>query len=250
MIDLIGSLFAGEKEMILEINDYCQRLKDALLAGFGAKVCYIGLQGSYLRGEATETSDIDIMVILDTLTTKDMNLYRNIIEKLGDFEKSCGFICSRIDMANWNPLESCQLKYATKDIYGQLADFLPKWSMADEVNYIKVSLNNLYHALCHSYIHSNREQLANNLLSHYKAAFFILQNIYFWENYHSGERESVFVLPKAELVKKLQGEDKEVLETTLFLINGGQVDFDNHFELLLHWCQNKIARVSNKIVNI
>ncbi|MBQ9141799.1 MAG: nucleotidyltransferase domain-containing protein [Lachnospiraceae bacterium] len=29
---------------------------------FGDRLLYVGLQGSYLRGEATESSDIDIMV--------------------------------------------------------------------------------------------------------------------------------------------------------------------------------------------
>ncbi len=229
--------------MKFEINDYCQRLKDALLSEFGEKVCYIGLQGSYLRGEATENSDIDIMVILETLTIKEMDVYRSIIEKLGDFEKSCGFICSKIDMANWNPLECCQLKYTTKNLYGVLEDFLPEWSIEDEVNYIKVSLNNLYHALCHSYIHSDRKTLADDLLFHYKSAFFILQNTYFLENCRLGAPNAAFVLSKAELAKKLQGDDKAVLETTLFLINGGPVDFDKHFELLLNWCQNKMATI-------
>lgn len=234
--------------MKFEIDDYCQRLKDILLSEFGKKVCYIGLQGSYLRGEATEDSDIDIVVILDTLTVKDMNLYRDIIEHLGDFEKSCGFICSRIDMANWNPLESCQLKYTTKDLYGVLEDFLPKWTIEDEVNYIKLSLNNLYHALCHSYIHGNRDAMANHLLSHYKSAFFILQNTYFLENYHSGGHQTAFLLSKAEFATKLCGEDKAVLETTLFLIQGGSVDFDRHFERLFLWCQNKLASLSQTLI--
>lgn len=229
--------------MKFDISEYCQRLKEAMLSEFGEKVCYIGLQGSYLRGEATENSDIDIMVILETLTMKDMDTYRSIIEKLGDFEKSCGFICSRIDMMNWNPLEACQLKYTTKDLYGVLEDFLPEWSMEDEVNYVKLSLNNLYHALCHSYIHGSREGLEENLLFHYKSAFFILQNTYFLETCRSGMENAEFILPKAVLAAKLQGEDKAVLETAILLINGGQIDFEEHFELLLHWCQSKMAGI-------
>ena len=37
----------------------------ALDRAFGERVWFVGLQGSYGRGEATETSDIDVVVILD-----------------------------------------------------------------------------------------------------------------------------------------------------------------------------------------
>ncbi len=128
---------------------------------------------------------------------------------LGDFERSCGFICSKLDMKNWNPLEVCQLLYTTKDLYGELKAFVPEWTIEDEVNYCKMSLNNLYHALCHSYIHGERDRLASNLLFHYKSVYFILQNTYY-------------------------------LETALFLIGGGQVEFEKHFGLLFDWCQKKM----------
>ena len=43
------------------MNDFLQKLNHT----FVKRVWFIGLQGSYGRGEATETSDIDIVVILD-----------------------------------------------------------------------------------------------------------------------------------------------------------------------------------------
>ena len=47
---------------IVDINDYTNRLTDALKSKFGDRLLYVGLQGSYLRGEATPESDIDIIV--------------------------------------------------------------------------------------------------------------------------------------------------------------------------------------------
>ncbi len=226
-----------------DINDYCKKIKDLLLLEFGEKVCYIGLQGSYLRGEATENSDIDIVVILDTLTVEDMDLYRNILEKAGDSDRACGFICSRTDMQNWNALEICQLKYTTKDLYGVLEDFLPKWTIEDEVNYIKMSLNNLYHALCHGYIHGNLDTRTDSILPLYKSAFFILQNTYFLETYRSSEKETEFVLSKVDLMERLHGEDKFILETLISLIEGREVDYDDQFKLLFSWCQNRMERL-------
>jgi predicted nucleotidyltransferase len=43
----------------------------------------MGLQGSWLRGEAHENSDIDIMVILDGFSVRDMDTYRGILRKIG-----------------------------------------------------------------------------------------------------------------------------------------------------------------------
>ncbi len=219
--------------MKFDINNYCEKLKEELRLAFGERLCYMGLQGSYLRGEATDQSDIDIMVILDGLTVTDMDLYREILGKVGDSERACGFICSLEDMKNWNPLEICQLKFTTKDLHGTLADFLPVWTREDEVNYVKMSLNNLYHALCHSYIHGSRENLKSNLPSLYKSAFFILQNTYYLK---SGE----FVLTKVELVEKLGGVDRDVMETVMLLTKGIALDFDTHYEKLFTWCQGKI----------
>ena len=39
---------------------------------FSNRIWFIGLQGSYGRGEATETSDIDVVVILDELRMDDL----------------------------------------------------------------------------------------------------------------------------------------------------------------------------------
>ncbi len=222
--------------MKFDINNYCENLKEELLSAFGKRLCYMGLQGSYLRGEASDKSDIDIMVILDGLTVADMDLYGDILDKIGDSDRACGFICSCEDMKNWNPLEICQLKFTTKDLYGILSDFLPVWTHKDEVNYVKLSLNNLYHTLCHSYIHTDRDNLKSNLPSLYKAAFFILQNIHYLE---SGE----FVSAKVELLEKLRGEDKAIMETVAALNNEVTIDFDTHYDRLFSWCQRKQTEV-------
>ncbi len=219
--------------MEFDINNYCEKLKARLISAFGKRLIYMGLQGSYLRGEATEQSDIDIMVILESLTVADMDLYREALDKVGNSDRACGFICSLVDMKNWNPLEACQLGFTTKDLYGKLADLLPDWTREDEVNYVKMSLDNLYHALCHSYIHADREKLKNSLPSLYKSAFFILQNTYYLE---SGE----FVLTQAELGEKLHGEDKVIAQAALALANGVILDFDTYYTKLFTWCQDKL----------
>ena len=71
---------------------------------FGERLLYMGLQGSWLRGEAHENSDIDIMVILDGFSVRDMDTYRGILKEIGFYEKSCGFICGKDEMKRWNPV--------------------------------------------------------------------------------------------------------------------------------------------------
>ena len=83
--------------------------------------------------------------------------HRDILKEIGWYEKSCGFICGKEDLANWNPLEAVQLKYTTKDLFGKLENLLPPATRQDEVNYVKISLGNFYHEICHRYIHGGDE---------------------------------------------------------------------------------------------
>ena len=44
---------------------------------FGKRIRFVGLQGSYGRGEATEKSDIDTVVILDEFSSDDIKIYNS-----------------------------------------------------------------------------------------------------------------------------------------------------------------------------
>lgn len=92
-----------------DIEVYMQTIKQELLNTFGDELVYLGLQGSFRRGEARESSDIDVMVILEEFTVERMAEYREILKRVGNFNKSCGFICGRKEMKNWNRFEICQL---------------------------------------------------------------------------------------------------------------------------------------------
>ena len=80
---------------MLDIENYLQRLIGACKDAFGDRLLYVGLQGSYLRGEATDKSDLDVMIILEYFSVADMDVYREILKKIGHYEKSCGFICGK-----------------------------------------------------------------------------------------------------------------------------------------------------------
>ena len=204
-------------------------------SAFGERLLYVGLQGSWLRGEAHENSDIDVMVILDRFSVRDMDTYRGILKEIGSYEKSCGFICGKDEMKRWNPLEVCQLRHTTKDLVGVLSDYLPPATREDEINYVNLSLGNLYHELCHRYIHEDREKNAAKLRSTCKGMFFLIQNMHFLESSH-------FILTKTGLKEAVSSEDRRVLELEEL---PDVYDFDQAFSSLFAWCQSAFARIEH-----
>ena len=215
---------------MIDIDVYITQLIDLLKARFGSRLLYVGLQGSYLRGEATDHSDIDVMVILDDLCVADLDNYREIIQNMDHYDLSCGFICGKEELLKWNPLEICHLINTTKDYYGNLSSYVPEYSEADVRNFCKMSVNNIYHEICHRYIHASKERNIEALPETYKGVFFILQNLYYLS---SGE----FVATKMELLPLLTGKSYEILKRALELADCAMYDFDDSFKLLLNWCQ-------------
>lgn len=219
----------------MDIQVYLNRLLGGLTHTFGDRLLYVGLQGSYLRGEATETSDIDVMIIFDEIDAPTLDTYRELLISVGDYDRSCGFVCSRADMAAWNTLEVCHLLHTTRDLYGRLADLVPAYTREDVIQYVKMSVGNLYHELCHRYIHASRERSQDCLAASCKAVFFILQNIHYL-------RTGRFAATKKELLEALEGEDREILSLSLRLSEGGVYDFDHAFARLLRWCQGTLTQ--------
>jgi len=226
----------GSGDAVFSVEIYIDKLIELLKQRFGSRLLYVGLQGSYLRNEADEKSDIDVMAVVDSLSVDDLKSYREIINSFENSDKACGFICGKTELMNWNALEVCQIVHTTKDYYGKLIEFLPAYTAEDELNYIKLSLNNLYHELCHRYIYAPKTNTIAKLPDTYKSVFFILQNIYF-------HRTGDFVQTKQGLLSKLSGQDQKVLTMALELRNQNPYDFDEAFELIFQWCGQMISNI-------
>lgn len=215
---------------MVEIDRYMQSLLEKMRVHFGERLRYMGLQGSFLRGEATENSDIDVMVLLDDFSVADMDAYRQMLVEVGDFDKSCGFICGTEDFQHWNKLELCHVLHTTKDYYGKLSDFISDYSREDVRQFTQMSVNNVYHALCHGYIHGGAVECYRNLPGLFKGCFFILQSLTYLK---TGE----YVATKRELLEKLEGTDKMVLESSL---GCRESDTEEAYRLLFDWCKQTI----------
>ena len=219
--------------MMFDLDRYLNDLISNCRTAFRDRLLYVGLQGSYLRGEAHENSDIDVMLVLDRFSVPDMDRYREILKRIGFYERSCGFICGRDELLRWTPLEVCQLRHTTKDLFGVLTDYLPSATREDEVNYVKLSLGNLYHELCHRYIHADREKNAAKFRGTSKYLLFLIQNLHYLETGN-------FILTKKELKEEVSAEDRRALELA-GLPDG--FDFDQAFSVLFAWCQAAFLRV-------
>ncbi|MDE6189304.1 MAG: nucleotidyltransferase domain-containing protein, partial [Clostridia bacterium] len=67
---------------MVDIKTWIDSFREKVEQTFVNRVWFIGLQGSYGRGEATETSDIDVVVILDEMRAKDLKIYRDMLDTL------------------------------------------------------------------------------------------------------------------------------------------------------------------------
>ena len=221
---------------MINVESYIEKLILLLKQKYGRRLIYVGLQGSYLRKEATIDSDLDIMVVIDQITVTDLDSYRSIIQSIEHFDKSCGFICGKSDLARWNPLEIFHLLNNTKDYYGVLHELVPPYTKDDIKCYIKVNTNNLYHEICHRYIHADYTTNITQLPYSYKCVFFILQNLYYLTH---GE----YIQRKRDLLEKLSGKHHEVLACSMELSSCKSFDFSECFDLLFTWCQEVMQSV-------
>jgi hypothetical protein len=218
---------------MFDLEQYLSDLIAECQKAFGERLLYVGLQGSCMRGEANEQSDIDVMLVIDGFCVQDMNAYKGILDRIGYREKSCGFICGRDELSRWNPQEVCQLRHTTKDLYGSLSQYLPEASRKDEADYVRISLGNLYHELCHRYIHADREKNVRAFRGTAKGFFFLIQNLHYLES-------GTFVITKAALREAVKKEDRVMLSMTDLL---DDYDFDAAFSFAIGWCQNAFARI-------
>ncbi|WP_038298958.1 nucleotidyltransferase domain-containing protein [Metaclostridioides mangenotii] len=218
-------------------NEWMKEIIDKLLHNFDKKLIFVGLQGSYQRGEATEESDFDVVVILDDLSLDDLSSYRKIVSTMPESDKACGFISGREELSNWPKNEIFQFSQETEAYYGDIIKLLPPNTEEDILRSIKIETANLYHYLCHLYVHGNFDTLDEELKQAYKSAFFIVQLKYYIDT-------KTYISSKCNLIDMIGGTEKEILKTNMNwneLKEDIENNKDRYFELLFEWCKKIIC---------
>ena len=195
--------------MNFNVNDWINDLAKKLEKNFGNRLLFIGLQGSYRRGEAKPTSDIDVVVILDELGIENLKKYKQIIGTMPDNEKACGFISGKNEIKNWPKMEIFQFKNDTKAIFGSLDNLLPEVTKNDIETYIKTSSAALYHMVVHSYLY---DKTYDNIKMVLKSLFFMFQAVEYLRN-------GKYISTKKELINILPQDEKEMLEINIDILS-------------------------------
>ena len=217
---------------MIEINTWMNTYLQALNKSFGDRVWFVGLQGSYGRGEATEASDIDIVVILDEVTVSDMKTYHTMLDTLSHRELICGFLSGQREILSWEPSDLFQFYYDTKPIKGNLDALLLLLDDAAVNRAIKMGACNIFHGCVHNMLHEKSEEILRGL---YKSASFVIQAICFKQTGH-------YMRHQKDLLETVASDERAIFNTFLGLKNGGMIDFQNMSESLFIWSQNWIAK--------
>ena len=206
-------------------------IQEKLKTTFADNLLFIGYHGSYRRQEATEYSDIDLIVILKTLVIEDLKKYREIVNSMPFKEKCCGFISGEKEIQNWSKSDIFQFYYETENLYGDIKKLITPPAKENIQTAVKTGCEKLYHALCHSFLFDKNK--AESLSSLYKMTFFILQAKYFL-------RTNRYILTKKELLKHLDYEDSLILETCInrnSIKNYNTKELEESYNRLLEWCK-------------
>ena len=210
---------------MIEITTWMHGFLKATNEAFGDRVWFVGLQGSYGRGEATETSDIDVVVILDELSAADIKAYNDMLDTLPHRELICGFLSGKDELLNWEPSDLFQFCHDTTPIKGSLDEVMAVID-EDAVNRaIKIGACNIYHSCVHNMLHEKSEEILKGL---YKSAAFVIQAITFKQ---TGE----YIRSKNDLLQIALPEEQRIINTSIYLKNGSAIDFETMSQELFAW---------------
>ena len=216
---------------MIDITIWMQNFLQTLNKTFANRVWFVGLQGSYGRGEATETSDIDVVVILDELSAADIQTYNTMLNSLPHRELICGFLSGKQEIMNWEPSDLFQFCHDTTPIKGSLDEVLRVVDESAVQRAIKIGVCNIYHGCVHNMLCDKSEDILKGL---YKSASFVVQAIVFLQTGNYVKRQE-------ELLTVANPDEQAVINTFMNLKNGGAVDFIPMSKILFAWAKHWIS---------
>ena len=215
---------------MIEISTWMDKFIGSLEDSFVDRVWFVGLQGSYGRGEATEASDVDVVVILDELSAQDIQTYNTMLDTLPNRELICGFVSGKQELLHWEPSDLFQFYHDTTPIKGSLDEVLALLDGVAVDRAIKIGACNIYHGCVHNMLHEKSEDILKDL---YKAASFVVQAIYFQET-------GCYVKSQKDLLQKVSDEERCIVENFLSFKNGDKIGFHEMSTVLFEWSKKWI----------
>ena len=221
---------------MIDITVWMQDFLQTLNETFANRVLFVGLQGSYGRGEATETSDIDVVVILDELSASDIQKYNTMLDALPHREMICGFLSGKDELLNWEPSDIFQFYYDISPIQGSLDELLAVIDETAADRAIKIGSCNIYHGCVHNILHEKSDEILYGL---YKSASFVVQAIAF-------KQTGKYIKHQKDLLGVVSADERKIIEIFLKLKNGDTVEFGTMSEFLFAWAKKQITEGNQK----
>ena len=215
---------------MIEINSWLNDLVDRLSDVFSNRIWFVGLQGSYARGEATENSDIDVVVILDALTINDINNYNDILDSLPHSDLTCGFLSGIEELQHWDPSDLFHFYHDTKPIKGSLDILFPLITNEAIDRAIKSGMCNIYHGCIHNMLYEKSEE---QLIGLYKYASYIIQMMCY-------RKLGKYISKLSDLINAVSSEERTIIDTFTCMKNGEIVDLSAMSEIIFNWSKKHI----------
>ena len=211
----------------MDINIFMGSFKENLLRLFGDNLLFLGIQGSYGRGEAKETSDIDPVIILQQCGKDEILRYRSYVDTLSEKDILCGFISSIDELRAWESADRAQLILDTKPVYRDLAELCPPITGDDIRRAVQQGVCAIYHASSHNILHARDWSILPEL---YKSSRFTIRMKHYLQT-------DVYVSAFRELITVVDEEEKAILETQ-------NPDAENDAFILLEWASKTMRNIN------
>lgn len=211
----------------MDINSFMESFKENLLHLFTDNLLFLGLQGSYGRGEAKENSDIDPVIILRQCGKDELLKYRAYIDTLPEKDILCGFVSSSDELRAWESADRAQLILDTKPVYGELTPLCPEITHEDILRAVQQGTCAIYHASSHNILHARDWSILPEL---YKSTRFTIRMKHYLQS-------GVYVSAFSELYAFVNEKEKTILEAQ-------NPDTENDAFTLLEWASDTIKEIN------
>lgn len=217
---------------MIETTTFMNKFLQALNENFKERVWFVGLQGSYARGEATKTSDIDVVVILDELSTLDIQTYNTMLDTLSHRELICGFLSGKNEIMNWEVSDLFQFYHDTNPIKGSLDELLVLIDENAINRAIKIGACNIYHGCVHNMLYDKSEEI---LMGLYKSASFVIQAICY-------KQTGSYISHQKDLLQVISTEEGAIIRTFIDIKKGRSIEFKEMSDRLFNWSKKWIEK--------
>ena len=218
---------------MIDISAWLDRFLCTLDDTFPGRVWFAGIQGSYARGEATDSSDIDPVVVLDVLSPADIRAYSAMLDALPHRELSCGFLSGKAELLAWEPSDLFQFCHDTRPLRGSLDAVLARVTPTDVDRALKIGACNIHHGCVHTMVHGKSLE---SLRALYKSAVFVVQAICY-------KQTGRYISSQHELLSAADPFDKPMIRNCMLLKSGETTDFGTLAEALFMWSKEWINRI-------